>query len=252
MSLLWIQELDGKELEYSEKIYLFGTKACVILFNLGMYELCSALGDSIYPSPATDSWKTKIMRAYRLFSYAFATAEDGGKTIIEDGKCKVHRIERPDFQEKEDRDPNQYHSDEVDSLRDLYPHRITEIADLGKVYAIACNLVLMYLLDQKDRQKHSENIKKYSEDIQNLINKFHDISRMLPELADGQLRFNGYLAPYLKRIQEIVERELEQFDEWIKKGSLEVDVEKLRERIIEDFFASFYRQPSNNLDNNKP
>jgi hypothetical protein len=238
MSLLWIQELDGQELEYSEKIYLFGTKACTILFSLGIYELCSDLGQSIYPNSKIDSWSVKILRAYRLFSYAWAIAEDGGKTIIEDREQREYRIERPDFREKSDRNPNEYHSPEVDSLRDLYPHRITEIADLGRVYAIACKLILMYIPDRENEQQ------KHREDIQNLINKFYDISRMLPELAEHQPRFNGHLATYLGRVQRIVQREFDEFDRRKAEGRLEDDIKPLRERIVNDLFASFYREPN--------
>lgn len=241
MSLLWIQELNGQELDYSEKVYLFGTKACVILFNLGIYELCSSLGQSIYPNPEADTWKTKILRAYRLFSYAYAIAEDGGKTIIEGGEQKKYRIERPDFQETSAQDPNEYHSPEVDSLRDLYFHRITEIVDLSRAYAIACNLILMYLSSQEEQQERHK-------DIQNLMGKFHDISRMIPELAEHQPRYNGHLATYLERVKEIVDKEIRNLEVDANRN-LEVDIEEVRERIIEDLFASFYRQPSNNLDN---
>ncbi len=237
MSLLWIQELNGQELDYSEKIYLFGTKACTILFSLGSYELCSPLGQSIYPDNEKDDWQTKILRAYRLFSYAWAIAEDGGKTVIEDGEPKKYGIERPDFRERHLRDPHEYHSPEVDSVRDLYPHRITEIADLGRVYATACNLILMYISTQDNEQEERRD------DIRNLQNKFHCISRMLPELAEHQPRFNGHLATYLRRVKQIVNRELNQVSNHKEDRTLNVNIENFRSRIIEDLFASFYRDP---------
>jgi hypothetical protein len=237
MSLLWIQELNGRELEYNEKIYLFGTKACTILFALGIYELCSNLGQSIYPISETNDWKVKILRAYRLFSYAWAIAEDGGKTIIEDGEQKKYRIERLDFREKNARNPDEYHSPEVDSVRDLYPHRITEIADLGRVYAIGCNLILMNLSKQENEQKERKK------DIQDIMKKFHDISRMSSELTEKQSRFNGHLATYLKRVENIVNRELNEFDRCKTEEISEDKIEQLRERIVKDLFASFYSEP---------
>jgi hypothetical protein len=237
-SLLWIQELNGNELEYSEKIYLFGTNACTILFSLGIYELCSNLGQSIYSNSQADSWQDKIWRAYRLFSYAWAIAEDGGKTIIEDETQKKYRIERSDFRESSERDENEYHSPEVDSLRDLYPHRITEIVDLGRVYAIACNLILMYLSNGKNEQEE-----RYK-DIEKLMKKFHDISRMLPKLTEDQPSFNGHLTTYLERVRRIANRELDEFNRRKAEGNLEVDIEQLRERIVNDLFASFYSEPN--------
>ena len=67
---------------------------------------------------------------------------------------------------------------------------------------------------------------------------------MLSELREYQPRFNGHLATYLERVRRIANRELNEFDRRKAEGNLEVDIEQLREQIVEDLFASFYREPS--------
>jgi hypothetical protein len=197
--------------DYNQQVYLFGTKACILLFSIGVYEFCSALSESIFLKAsgfneysARVKWCNKIFRAYRVFSYAFAIAEDGGRITgrTDPDGCERFEVERPDFQSNRHHSTD-YHSPDVDSIRDLYPHRVTEIVDLGKIYAAACDLLLCSLTDDPRGRR------EFQSDAARLFSKLGDISRSYPELVEGQSRFNGHLREYLEKTRRWIVAELE-------------------------------------------
>jgi hypothetical protein len=222
MSLLNIRKLDGKEID--EYIYIFGAKSSIILFARGMYELCSdEYIDSI------DKWKNKLQRAYRLFNFAWAVGEDG----CDKDKNNKNKFIRPHFnqdklyQEVEtEKKNNRKIPEEVLSVRDIYPHRQSEIADLGKVLAIASSLIWLYLLDQKEK----ENLKS---EIEYLKNGFYG-----DESRNDSIKFNGHLRDYFEFIKKETDEEIEKIENEKKIPNIQ-GMKTIRERILKTFFNAF-------------
>lgn len=228
MEFLCVSNFHRDENEVSEHIYLFGTNAAILQFARGMYVLCN----NKWNRKATlnlEDWQAKTLRAYGLFSYAWGMATDGCKTeITEDGYYKITRNFNIQQQTQD------YHSPEVDSVKDLYPHRITEIADLGKVFAAACRLLLMYL-DPEQQETHRD-------DILALVAHFHDpthCGEQIPDL-ENQPRYNGHLETYLQRVKHLFTRELDNFTP-SKQSDISI-IMATRDRIVRALFDSFYRE----------
>ncbi|NET08982.1 MAG: hypothetical protein F6K16_30630 [Symploca sp. SIO2B6] len=196
-----------------QTIYLFGTSACYLFFARGLYLLCSdrfteftdgqkreILPVEIRTDPRRQ-WDYKLNHATRLLNLAWAIAEEG---------CQIQRssdhasnatsrlrITRP--LSMGDRS-NEYSSPEVNSVRDLYPHRINEIADLGKIFAATCLALRLYTVAS---EQHPSLVK----DIQLLLNTLHGETHLTPiaqELIAGQPRYNGHLAHHFTRIKRIL------------------------------------------------
>ncbi|NER28782.1 MAG: HypX (modular protein) [Symploca sp. SIO1C4] len=106
--------------------YLFGTHASIILFAMGMLELCEDESNQ-------DKLNKKIEKAITIFDYCSAIAQDGNTTKNEEGVFVLDRI----F----DQDKTQYSKNYL--LTGLYPHRLTQFADLGKVFAATCKSILL-------------------------------------------------------------------------------------------------------------
>jgi hypothetical protein len=236
-----MKELDNSDNPLEESIYLFGTKAANLLFARGMCELCDDNNIS-----SIDNWKAKITKAYRLFTYAWAIAEDGGKTELI-GKDQ-YRITRPDFTRKarEDAQKVNYPPPEALSVRDIYPHRQTEMSDMGKVFAIASLLLLMYLTKTTrplERDKAVQEIEEYESEINQLIAHFHSTQRCNPDLIKGQKYFNGHLRFFLKQIAQISRERLADIHDGISKYPLGIhEITQIRNELLKQFFSALQKR----------
>ncbi|MGB5916724.1 MAG: hypothetical protein WBG63_17805, partial [Phormidesmis sp.] len=134
ISLLAVNKEDIPKLtaDYSDKsIYLFGTNTCHLFFARGLYLLCSDTTEEFEKNETENPicWISKLALARRLFDLAWAIAEDGCK--IERNKEKGHKNKKITRSFKENATATQYSSREIDSVRDLYPRRVNELADIG-------------------------------------------------------------------------------------------------------------------------
>ncbi len=233
MSLLFMKKLDNSSEELEEYIYIFGAKAAIILFARAIYELC---GDE--NTQTQKQWQKKLDKAYRLFSYAWGTAENGCEIKEnQDNNPANPTLVRPDFTKENDEDDekarlNRELFPEATSIRDLYPHRQSEIADIGKVYAIACNLLLLYLISDTEEQTRKRD------QIEELKNQFCKISRSNDGYF-GQSNFNYHLKPYFDRIKNIVQDELKRIEEKTHTPDPKTGMPKIRDRIMKNFFSAF-------------
>ncbi|MEM6450627.1 MAG: hypothetical protein AAF703_09970 [Cyanobacteria bacterium P01_D01_bin.105] len=183
----------------SKTIYLFGTNACHIFLARGLYLLCSNDNEEFRRSSAPEDpvdWPSKLELAGRLFDLAWAIAEDGcglardevdpqKKSITRSFKTGTHR--------------SQYTSREIDSVRDLYPRRVSEVADIGKIFSAACMVLKLKLLPETDRLPLLEDMNK-------LISMIHgeyrfEKKRLLQEIFLEQSRYNGHLEHFLSSAQ---------------------------------------------------
>jgi hypothetical protein len=182
-------------------IYLFGTNACYLFFARGLYLLCSnsthEFGQAEMASEPID-WEQKLYRAMRLLNMAWAMAEEGG-TIEQkedaDGEVQLHIIRNSNSQDGEG-----YLSPDVESVRDMYPRRINEIAVLGKIFAAACIVLRL-------RVTPTAEWSELQRDMQALLTNLHNARRFTPTLQallDGQPQYNGHLEPYLQRASTIL------------------------------------------------
>lgn len=246
MSLLAVSKeslgLSTKE-DDSGVIYLFGPTACHLFFARGMYHLMSSDRDEFelcewsQDDPRAD-WQAKLREVYRLFSYAWAIADDGGE------------IENPDADDisptgatplRINRSFTPIHSGrlkDVAALRDLYPLRITEIAGLGRIFAAACALFCRSL-ETEPAQQHL-----LRQDVEGLLNDLHQQDRCQylnqytgidgeTPLLNRQNRYNGHLAHHFARCQQII---LERLDQ-LEQQPITQNVTVYRDQVIDQLFA---------------
>ncbi|MCC5616506.1 hypothetical protein LC605_15785 [Nostoc sp. CHAB 5836] len=180
-----------------KSVYLFGTHSSILLFGMGMLELCD--------DEKKESEKViKIQKAIRMFTYCSAIAEDGNKEKKDnDGKFYLERIFSPG-----------------DSLvRGLYPHRLTQFADLGKIWAATCKSILLLYnstFDWQDIDKLLENLPT-------------SYSKSVLEDNCGQKRYNGHLESHCDR--------LIQYFEQLKCKKLNLtNLTEIRNKIVKDIF----------------
>ncbi|PSB30929.1 hypothetical protein C7B82_07915 [Stenomitos frigidus ULC18] len=193
MSLLMVKH--GKiKLETSrpeEPIYLFGTEASYIFFIRGLYCLSSDSEDEFTASATPQSleaWDAKFAHAFRLFTYAWALAEDGGIAMC--APNSEVRIER-NFKSIPLTLDGEYKPDDAASIRDLYLVRTSEIVDLGKLFAATC-LVLRQYVSATQCDVEVEAL------LASLQQTRSPQARTMPEYYMGQTRFNGHIASHIE------------------------------------------------------
>ncbi|MEL7493545.1 MAG: hypothetical protein AAGJ95_06240 [Cyanobacteria bacterium J06554_11] len=190
----------------TNNIYLFGTNACYLFFARGVYLLCSDETEefeTLAPGAEID-WDQKLKRAIRLLNMAWAIAEDGClfenvKETVAGERKNIRRITRsftnPDSSE-------QYTSQEISSVRDLYPRRVNEIADLGKIFSAACMVLRLQSAPDEERSRIQSDIKKI---LGMLYGSYRlPMQKTLRALLRKQGRYNGHLQEYLSQASAII------------------------------------------------
>lgn len=156
------------------KVYLFGTHSCILLFAMGMLELCEEQENE-------EELLKRIQKAIRIFTYCWAIAEDGGSEEKDNSKTVDRNFTEDDFTEDGDA-----------LVRGLYLHRLTQFADLGRIFQVTCQLVLL-LCDRATSDWTS---------ILALVDKLADNPEPLSGNVLGQKRYNGYLAEHYKQFKQ--------------------------------------------------
>ncbi|MGB7248569.1 MAG: hypothetical protein WBC73_06490 [Phormidesmis sp.] len=185
----------------TKSIYLFGVNTCHLFLARGLYLLCSDTTEEFEKddAPGPIQWDTKLIMAWRLFDMAWAIAEDGCSIEREKG-TKQKKITRS-F--KSDQAATQYTSREIDSVRDLYPRRVNEIADIGKIFSAACMVLRLYTLPASERAPITQNIDK----IFDMLHGEYRLAEkpLLKVLLTRQKRYNGHLEDFLANARSVVE-----------------------------------------------
>jgi len=183
-----------------KSIYLFGTNTAHLFLARGLYLLCSDTTEEFEKNEPDGpiQWEQKLQMARRLFDMAWAIAEDGCQ-IEREGKKK--RITRS-FRDLASKD--RYSTKEINSVRDLYPRRINEIADIGKMFSAACMTLQLHLMTTEDRaEDRAGDRTTTAENINKLFGMFHGSYRLsenksLRALLQRQSRYNGHLEDFLE------------------------------------------------------
>jgi hypothetical protein len=223
-----------------EKIYLFGSNACYLLFARGLYHLCSndRKEFEVSGSPQTlQEWDEKFACAYRLFTHAWAMADDGGTWEPIEGEDDALRMRRNFIvSESVDVGTEAYLSAHVQSVRDLYPYRVTEIVDLAKIFMAASALLRMYVSNEEEEQLRS--------DVSGPLSSLHqeqDFSDLTSSLLKEQSRYNGHLEQFFKRCERVLLTDESQRVQPLTDSNCSTIVGH-RKRILEKIFTGLYQE----------
>ncbi|AFY72049.1 hypothetical protein Pse7367_3826 (plasmid) [Thalassoporum mexicanum PCC 7367] len=193
--------VDPDDPQSKQLIYMFGPTSCYLFLIRGLCHLCSnnqtEFGDQSPQLTETNDldlndWDKKLEECYRLFTYAWAIADDGGvieQMATEEGKWRIRR-----YTEARNKATHDLHAT---SIRDLYPYRVTDIADLGKVFAAICATLRIYT--QSNAQERHHEIAWLFNGLKGQESFQKDNS--LGQALKGQRRYNGHLATYLDKCQ---------------------------------------------------
>ncbi|MEL7143722.1 MAG: hypothetical protein AAGL08_16060 [Cyanobacteria bacterium J06573_11] len=227
-------------------LYLFGTNTCHIFLVRGLYLLCSDATEEFPKNEATENirWNEKLSLAGRLFDLAWAVAEDGC-TVKRDSKKRNSKKRDSKTRKKTitrtfkgEKDNTQYTSREINSVRDLYPRRMNEIADIGKLFSAACKVLQTYLIHHSERAE-------LEKDIDHLFGMLHGEYRLndktdksiLKALLSRQKRYNGHLETFLLDAREAIESHRPE----AKTAYPEEAIEGYRNHLMQDLFATLMK-----------
>jgi hypothetical protein len=176
------------------KTLLFGTQASMLIFAIGMLKLCQKHGES--------SLKAEIETARKMFNYSWSFAENGlDKNEAANEKSSEIKLDRVFDIDNNDKElisnflPSYL---EGQYLQGLYPHRLTQFADFGKIYFVVCEIILVcQLTSSSDEDKRW----KY---IENLLKKLRENKISPNKNLANQKRYNGHLQEHFVAIGEYV------------------------------------------------
>jgi hypothetical protein len=197
-----------KEIRQNEGdcVYLFGSTSSIILFAMGMLELCQELHDR------EQLLKSIQQKALRMFTYCWAIASDGTQRNNPSGEEDTIILDRV----FEAQDTVNQSGDLL--LRGLYPHRFTQFADLGKIFVAVCKLLLIiahpsikqFYAGQMQWETVAATVHVDLKEIFQLIADLRSNNRFpTPEIL-GQQRYNGHLAEHFKNVEQYFQALVEQ------------------------------------------
>ncbi len=170
-----------------EETLLFGTQSSMLIFAMAMLELCKYNDDN-----SSTISEDRIQTAKKMFGYSWSFAADGLGNKNADGSYdRLFKIDK-DIPQSLNKDlESQY-------LRGLYPHRLTQFADFGKIYFIVCELIL---LSQPSSERDRDERWKY---IENLLTNLQGSESEAEKIEGDQKRYNGHLQEHFEAIHKYV------------------------------------------------
>jgi hypothetical protein len=239
----------------NSSIYLFGMQSSILLFAQGIFELCK-----VYEKDQTLIAKIQT-HALRMFAYCYAIASDGTSrrekedwpnnaadcTLVLDRvfptppKQKDQGNSDPDNLDSDNLDPDDHHLYKDCLLQGLYPHRLTLFADLGKLFVIVCELILL-LCQSPTAQASSSKVKISPEEKEITIAKVRQLVKGLvsnerfpfdSSQTCGQTRYNGHLSEHYVQFEKYVEQVIDLLKTDCPR---EVKATAIRNQIVTDTF----------------
>ncbi|MBE9062834.1 hypothetical protein [cf. Phormidesmis sp. LEGE 11477] len=241
----YLEDEDTNSSNRSDSTYLFGMKSGILLFSKGMFFLCKQ-----YDSE--DDFKYNVRtKSMRMFQYCCAITLDGTRRIEEDNPSwpnwakPGHRVfsrSVPDIEEIDDHSPIDEHwRDRL--LQYLYPHRLTQFADLGKIFIVVCRLILI-ATDPSVEEIYSSS-KSWNESNKLLKRQIDRVRKIVQELrenkdipfddkhARGQKRYNGHLVSHYEALDKYVESFIRALKD---KDISNLNGIHIRDQIVTDVF----------------
>ena len=118
---------------------------------------------------------------------------------------------------------------EFDSyIKILYPHRLTQFSDLGKIFAATCYAILNY---QEDECKYNKLYEQLEEGLLKQLGE-NPKSGDAPNRILGQTKFNGHLETHTRDIKQYF-KELPKYFESLPKNE---DLSVVRDKVVTDIF----------------
>jgi hypothetical protein len=192
------------------KIYLFGIHASLLLFGLGLVELCK--------DNQEEGLEERIRMAMKRFTLGAAIASEGTVDEKRGEKTYLQRIFTEQKPNKDQKMPEDF------QIRGLYPHRLTQFTAKGKIFAATCRVILFLY--------NYEKYSSYWPEVAYLLNDLHDAQTIIrsnnPDYSLGQNRYSGHLEQQFKGVKSYLESQKNSG----KSGSLE----EIRNRIVTDIF----------------
>ena len=186
--------------------YLFGMQSSILLFAQGMLTLCERYESDEELSEAIE--KTVM----RLFTYCCAIASDG--TVRNENPATWPTNTAPGSIVLDRAFPDESAAEDLQSrdrlLQGLYPHRLTQFTDLGKIFIVVCELILLFSISASvAKSKKREATAKISK-IRRLIKELKENDQLPVENgkkeACGQKRYNAHLAEHYVQFESYVEK----------------------------------------------
>ncbi|MCA2717430.1 HypX (modular protein) [Microcystis sp. M169S2] len=192
------------------KVYLFGIHASLLLFGLGLVELCK--------DNQEEGLEERIRMAMKRFTLGAAIASEGTVDEKRGEKTYLQRIFTEQKPNKDQKMPEDF------QIRGLYPHRLTQFTAKGKIFAATCRVILFLY--------NYEKYSSYWPEVAYLLNDLHDAQTIIrsnnPDYSLGQNRYSGHLERQFKGVKSYLESQKNSG----KSGSLE----EIRNRIVTDIF----------------
>ncbi len=221
--------IDSDNPKSTQSIYLFGPNACYLFFIRGLYLLCSDMREEFQENStvlSSSDWEEKLEKCYYLFTYAWAISDDG---------CTIEQVTGSEDRWKIRRHVNKqdetFLEPHAESVWDLYPYRVTEIADLGKVFAAVCASLRLYTSNDKNARRG---------EIDWLLQWLHkkpgfEQDNQLRTVLKGQNKYNGHLSDFLRECKNIVENFVEDKQRYQKEISI-ADLSARRKELVSKIF----------------
>jgi hypothetical protein len=212
-----------------KKIYLFGTQSCLLLFAMGILKLCKN-----YDSDR--ELKDAIEESKELFTYSWSIAEEGFKKKASAANGIVDtKFERQfDIREASTAEGRKISSLIPEfSVCGLYPHRLTQFADFGKIFSIACALINLAIVQHPDTiaAVGEKTIQENKELINYLKDRLTENNCYFnsEETHKEHERYNGHLRSIYNQIKR-------RANDLMEKGATYSSVKDARDQIVRDFF----------------
>ena len=192
------------------KVYLFGIHASLLLFGLGLVELCK--------DNQEEGLEERISMAMKRFTLGAAIASEGTVDEKRGEKTYLQRIFTEQKPNKDQKMPEDF------QIRGLYPHRLTQFTAKGKIFAATCRVILLLY--------NYEKYSSYWPEVAYLLNDLHDAQTIIrsnnPNYSLGQNRYSGHLEQQFKGVKSYLESQ--------KNSSKSGSLEEIRNRIVTDIF----------------
>lgn len=215
-----------------DSVYLFGSISSIILFAMGMLELCEELQNQQQLLQSIEQ------KALRMFTYCWAIASDGTERNPDSSFPEDTIVLDRAFE-----DANLVNQSGDLLLRGLYPHRLTQFADLGRIFVAVCKLLLvishpsvehLYAGEIQHWDEVDQTVKAHLAKITQLMAELRSNDKFpTPETLDQQ-RYNGHLAEHFKNIEQYFSQLIMQLK---TKQLKSLDIIDNRNKIVADIFA---------------
>lgn len=200
----------------TQSIYLFGPEASHLFFIRGLYHLCSndlnefprqrTSKKGLKPKKARvldkAGWQEKFKNCSLLFNYAWAIAGDGCGLDSSAKEGTLDNVEQIITRDMKGGLPPCSDDPHASSVWNLYPYRVSEIAELGKLFSAACLALCCFNQSQETQATYQDEMNRLLDSLPG--GDGYSIHDSLVKSMDDQQRINGPLIQYFEQCSGII------------------------------------------------